>query len=216
MADEELVGKISRCAQKEISRMLGGDLNYYMIDFSRERIILSKKEVLKNMRIESLSNQAIHYISYCMDLFDDRAAERMAIDSVIRKRLDNLLNMNFHLPSDEAFSAVQKLHQEKIYASNFDKNPWINMILASCSGAWIDELMNNDFFDGMEDILQGWMEDVFNNFNAFAFFGVVKAICTQNELSAIFRNIEGKSRENLNSAGFEKANQLISDMQLVQ
>lgn len=214
MASDKLVHVISRCARAEISRMLGGKSNYYMIDISAERVRLSKKEVASRMHVESVSDRAAQYIFYMMDLFDNLAEKRVAADLVIREKVDRLLSMDFCAPSDTAFSAVQRLHQEQIYSSDIDAALWVDVVLSSYSGPWAEELRHDELFDGMEDILQGWMEEV-AGFSLFAFFGVAKSVCSQEELLALIENIE-RSATNTAVIETEIADRLLPGLRVVQ
>jgi hypothetical protein len=215
MAGDRLVHGTSRVARAEISRMLGGKSNYYMIDLSAERVRLSKKEVASRMYVESVSDRAAQYVTYVMDLFDNLAEKRVAMDLVVREKVDRLLGMDFCVPSDAAFSSVQRLHQEQIYSSDFDAAPWVDMVLSSYGGPWAAKLRDSEFFDGMEDLLQGWMEEVVGSFSLFAFFGVAKSVCSQEELLALIENIEGGASSSAEIEA-EIADRLLSGLRVVQ
>ena len=215
MAGDALVQRTAGCARAEICRMLEGKSNYYRIDFSAERVRLSKNEVALRMHMESIPDRVAQYVSYVMDLFEGLVEKRAAIDLALREKVDRLLGVDFCAPSDAAFSSIQKLHQEQIYSSDFDAVPWIGGTLSSYCGPWADRLRNGELFDGMDDILQGWMEEVVGNFSLFAFFGVAKSVCSQEELLALIDNIEG-SVANSAALDAEIADRLLSGLRVVQ
>ena len=192
LASSSLVTRISDCARLELVRMLGETWVYCMIDVSSERLTYSKKELKLHLDSE-LPNEVSHYIAYVADLFDGDVGKRKAIDSSFRLQIDKVLRLDLAVPTDAAFSAVQKLHERDVFSCDIDPVPWIKKTLSAYSGPWACKLQDHELFDGVDDMLPMWMWDVFGEFSWLAFLGVAKAACNNEELLAIVENIEKPS-----------------------
>lgn len=203
------VERISECARLEIIRMFEGEAGYYMIDFSSERRAHSKME-LKSHLNNNLSDQMAQYISYVADFFDSEVKRKMTIKSIISARIDEVLRLDLSVPSEPAFLAVQKLHENYVFSSDIDSRAWIEQTLALYNGQWATRLQDPELFDGIEDMLTLWMYDVFNELPWCAFVGIAKNTCTDQELKALIENLEG-SMSNSNEAAIK----LISGLRLL-
>lgn len=205
------VERISECARFEIIRMFEGKAGYCRIDITPERRAHSKME-LKSHLNNNLSDQMAQYISYVADFFDSEVKRKMAIKSIISARIDEVLRLDLSVPSEPAFLAVQKLHENYVFSSDIDSWAWIKQTLALYKGQWATKLQGHELFDDddVEDMLTLWIWDVFNELPWCAFFGIAKNTCTDQELKALIENLEG-SMCNSNDAAIK----LISGLRML-